>query len=416
LKIFYACGASDGIAEYERLRDAVPPAALAQTYTSQFLRLCCDHGIEALLVFRTRDKRSLTASGLRFLSRPVPFSNRTGLLYHLGQLYFELWLVWRACLYGPDVALLRDSSHWFAFGLMRLFGIRLIPTLHNTLWPPNYRARGWGSRVVRLLNARFFRTSCSSVLVVSPRVAQQVRSLTATAAPPVVRFRPYYPGEYFAGTGEPDPQARPFRILYVGRMTTGKGVLTALLVAKSLRDLGALDFRLDLCGDGPALAAVLRRIELDDLSSRVTVHGHCDAGRLLSLYQACHVVLVPTTSRFNEGLAKVAAEAVICLRPPIVSSVCPISDEIVDSAVIVGGDDPEEYVRAVECLSRDPERYNALVRNCYETRGQYLDSENSFGAAVADALGLGAGGASSRRDPGPDGHDQDEPRCLRQRQ
>ena len=65
----------------------------------------------------------------------------------LGLLRTALW-------FKADVALIDSGcTHYFVCGLFRLFGIRVIPILHNSLWPNGFPPRKLIPRMVNKLDS-----------------------------------------------------------------------------------------------------------------------------------------------------------------------------------------------------------------------------------------------------------------------
>ena len=106
-------------------------------------------------------------------------------------------------------------------------------------------------------------------------------------------------------------------------------------------------FRFDICGDGGELDALRRLVEDSSLQTVVTCHGYLDSPRLSAVLASSHAVIVPTTSRFEEGFNMVCAEAILAGRPVITSAVCPALAYIREAAIEVQPDNIDEYYQAI---------------------------------------------------------------------
>ena len=85
----------------------------------------------------------------------------------------------------------------------------------------------------------------------------------------------------------------------------------------------------------------------------VSCHGYLNSQRLSAMLAASHAVIVPTTSRFEEGFNMVCAEAILAGRPVITSQVCPALEYVRAAAVEVPPDNIEEYCQAILKLYDD---------------------------------------------------------------
>ena len=79
--------------------------------------------------------------------------------------------------------------------------------------------------------------------------------------------------------------------------------------------------------------------------------------RLSAVLASSHAVIVPTTSRFEEGFNMVCAEAIFAGRPVITSPVCPALEYVREAAVQVPPDNIEKYCQAILKLYDDQEFY-----------------------------------------------------------
>ena len=148
---------------------------------------------------------------------------------------------------------------------------------------------------------------------------------------PVVEFLPTLTFDDFSSSISSSEAV--FSYLYVGRVEKNKGV-DCLLNAFSQVKKKHSDSRLIICGDGDYLDELKTCAEEAGLLQSVSFLGHVPIGGLDSVYVHSDVVVVPTSSSFPEGFNKVALEAAMRLRPVIVTSVCPVVDEIAGFIVI----------------------------------------------------------------------------------
>lgn len=372
-------------------------------YLVQFYDTCARLGIATHVVAPTRERRRSGSADIEYW-RP-PLEERSGLLYHLGQVLHLGRFALRAVTLRCDaVVVVPSPPYWFVFLVLRLFGIAVVPSAHRVLWAKLRSPTAAQSLLLRLTK-RFFVHGCGPVLAVSEEIAEQVVGLTGGAKDDadILVFRPTYdpaafeippPADVHAAGDRPAGTAPPFRVLFVGRVERDKGVFLLLDVAQRFASEGRSDVVFDICGTGSALAELRRAVEEAGLGATVTLRGHCDRRTVLAMYAGCDVVVVPTTTDFVEGFNKVVAEAVLARRPVVTSEVCPALRTVEDAAVVVPPDQPGPYADAILRLQADRALYRTKQDACDELREQFLDPGRSWGCRFEEALSrLGLVGA-----------------------
>ncbi len=156
---------------------------------------------------------------------------------------------------------------------------------------------------------------------------------------------------------------RPVRLVFAGRLSSGKGPVRALhVLAQLVRD--GIDARLDFAGEGP-LHETLRRLTGElGLDGKVGLPGWLPQAQLRSLYQQAHFAVLPSAS---EGWPKVLSEAVAFGAVPIagaVSCIPQVLDQI-GTGVAVPFHDVDAFAAAITRFVRDPARWDAHRRNGY---------------------------------------------------
>ena len=398
LRIFYAAGPGDVIGTYRHWKNGDDdPTQVAITYSGQFYDLLRDIGAQARVVSSHPRREKLRDERVWLEHRPVPFPEAIGPLYHLGQLWSGLRLVASAVRYRADVVVTMGGGAWYTFGLLPLFGIKVIVALHGHLREVARQPRGF-SRFLWRLNRRFFRRSVSAVLFVSDSVAEQLRQITGPLDVPVVRFTPTYRRERFEGAADVRPGPGPFRVFYAGRMEENKGVFQLLDIAKGYAAAGRTDVEFDLAGSGTAVEPLQRQAEAAGIAARFRCLGHVDKPGMRRLFEQAHVVVAPTTTGSVEGLNKVVVESVLAGRPVVTSRVCPALEYVRDAVVEVPPDEAKGYGEAILRLADDQALYQEKVRGCSNATGQFYDIEQSWYATmrrVLEQVGLVPSGAEA---------------------
>jgi glycosyltransferase involved in cell wall biosynthesis len=288
--------------------------------------------------------------------------------YELSVLVYALRLLLLALRVRPQVIFVASGViDWAYLGILRLSGAKVVPILHNTLWPEGFRPKiGLRQRAYRFVWQR----CVWSTLAVSPACVRQVHAVAGPV--PVTVFKPSFPPASFV-KAEPQSLAKtPFRVMFAGRIERDKGVFDILDMAEELPHV-----EFSLCGDGQALPELQCQINGRRLEN-VTTHGKLDRTQLLSRYREAHVVIVPTRSTFAEGFAMVVAEAILLLRPVISNPVVPAAEVLRSAVISVLTDDVAGYVAAILELSGKDEAYSRLIDNAAALRPIILDDSTSL--------------------------------------
>ena len=120
-----------------------------------------------------------------------PKRKASGLSYHLSEIKYCLDLAKTARQYRADYAVVQSgTTHYFALSLFRLFGIKVIPILHNTLWPSGFPPSSWIARSILFADSLFFRWGATAILGVSPECLRQVEQVTNGIHGPLYQFSP----------------------------------------------------------------------------------------------------------------------------------------------------------------------------------------------------------------------------------
>jgi len=127
-----------------------------------------------------------------------------------------------------------------------------------------------------------------------------VSGVSASVAPMPVATDLFSPG------GERDPN----RLLFVGRLTTQKGIEGLIEALARMRHTASLD----VVGDGPLASSLATRVRELGLNERLRWLGTLSQPKLVDLYRRAAALVVPST---DEGLGLVAVEAQLCETPVV---------------------------------------------------------------------------------------------------
>jgi glycosyltransferase involved in cell wall biosynthesis len=312
-----------------------------------------------------------------FVIEHRPKRSYQGYGYHLSQIFYGLGLFATAVKFGADYAIVHSgTTHYFALSVFRLAGIKVIPIIHNTLWPAGFPPRSLASRVLLFLDGLFFRRFASATVALSPECIRQIDKVTNGKHGLIYEENAWFVEKLFPLT--PPPPVATFRLLFAGRIEQNKGVFDLLEIMKRVEQQMPDRVTLDICGDGPELETLRTRCKNLGLDSVITIHGRMMPADLRNMLTSSHASIVPTRSNFPEGLAYTAIEPILIGRPVITNPVVPAHEIIGNACLVAETDNVESYVQKILLLLRDPDLYQSLCNACASIRGRFFDQSKSL--------------------------------------
>jgi len=155
---------------------------------------------------------------------------------------------------------------------------------------------------------------------------------------------------------EPPSATRgPKVIMYIGRLTPVKNLMTVVSSFGDLVGATACDIRLVFVGDGILRETLTQRVQEMGLGGLVSFQGHVPHHKLPQLLSSAWVVVLAS---FSEGLGKAIMEAAAAARPVVASNVGGIP-EIVDDGItgtLVNPRNKDELTRALRDLLVDEDK------------------------------------------------------------
>lgn len=187
----------------------------------------------------------------------------------------------------------------------------------------------------------------------------------------------------------PEHNVRPFRVMFLGRVEEFKGVLMIPEIASRLEQDFPGQFAWKIVGGGSALGPLRSKVSALGLSN-VEATGRLPNAGVMDALGWAHVMIAPTTSGFQEGLAMTVSEGVLAGRPGVVSTVVPAWEVLGGAAIVAQAENVDSFVEAFRRLLLDPEHYEVCRRTTAEVQGQFYDVEQGLGAVLGRAIeGLG---------------------------
>jgi glycosyltransferase involved in cell wall biosynthesis len=286
--------------------------------------------------------------------------------------------------FRPDVVHLHNVYHQLSPSVLRPLAERRIPavmTLHDyKLACPSYLFLDHGRVCEACLDGRFRHAvarrckdgslAASAVLALESRLHRAVGAYDPVgvfvcpsrflagrmAAAGVYPDRLRVVG-HFVDTAGVSPKSRPGGgVVYAGRLSPEKGVDT---LVEAMGRLGHA--RLDVAGDGPQRHA-LEALAAERAPGRVRFHGRLPRERVLDLFRAAAVAVMPSRCHENQPMA--VLEAFACGLPVVVTSLGGMPELVEpgrDGHVVRPGD-PAALADALAELLAAPDRALAMGR------------------------------------------------------
>jgi len=386
LKIIYAAGPGDVVGTFNYWNNGQDdPSQVSMTFSGQFFDVCEALDAEGYIISSNPKKKQIQSGRFTLEHRPISYLGRSTVSYYLGQIFYELGIVISALKYQADVVVGGNTECFFVLSLLPKLGIQVVPSLHCVLWP-KYLPVAKSQKLLSKLNKRFFAKDCLAILSTSDDVDEQIKKITHNDSRPIVNFLSTYRRTEFDSIKLPNRDSSTFNVLFAGRIERDKGVFDLLEIAKRFKAEGRENIVFHVCGQGTELDSLRKLVKQYELESTVLLHGYCEKPEMRTMFSLSHIVIVPTTIDFIEGLNQVVVEGVLANRPVITSAVCPALSYVREAAVEVPPGDVQAYGDAILRLHDDRAFYQEKYRNCRNLQNQFYSSSHSWGTALKTVL------------------------------
>jgi glycogen synthase len=388
LKIAYISGPVDAVEVYDTWLKGSSLGYFGDSHMSAFFQVCQDNQHDAYVITTLPGAKSKTQRGTITIANIPDPKHLSGLRYHIAMPLWFVGLLPAIARFRPDlIVATAGQGYWFSLLPFNWFGVKQLPILCCTLWA-KYAAPGLPLRTLTALERPYFKHGIEVAIVASEDIAQQLRTTLRGKEPTILTFLAHYSRQQFAAFQPPEFATRPFRIFFAGRVETNKGVYDLITMAQWLKAREPGTYHFDICGDGSQLEPLRQNIAALGLQSMMTCHGFCDRPKMTKLLNASSLVVVPTTTAFEEGFNMVCAEAILAGRPLVTSAVCPALHYVKDAAIEVGPNKVEEYCQAIWEISHDKDLYERKRLACGNLKEQFFDKSNGWGSKFEEALAL----------------------------
>ncbi|MBC7139185.1 MAG: glycosyltransferase family 4 protein [Defluviimonas sp.] len=366
------------------------------TYSAQFFELVERLGAEAQIVTtypppalpepalpeaETPDRAAhLAGRGARFRFHQVPKrAPATGRrAWAAAEAAYAAAILAAVAAFDPQVVLVSTdmpSAAWAA--LKGPGGRRLVLTAHNTFWPMGRSPRG-PKGIWRRLRLTARARALDDAVCTSGECARQIAAVTGGRVQGLVEH-PQVVARY-----TPKVVGRIRKLLFLGRIESNKGIFLLLDAAAALVPRFP-DLELVFAGSGGAAAELEARIAaLGQPGLRFV--GRLGSDAVHAAIDAADLVVCPTTSAFNEGLAVVGFEAAAHGVPTLMSSVVPAAETLGAAGRVFEADSQPALRDALAALLEDPEAGARMGAALTELRAALYDRDRSWGMQLARVL------------------------------
>lgn len=255
-------------------------------------------------------------------------------------------------------------------------GRKLVVSVHNAFWPMGRKPRGVRSR----LKAALLRSQAGAIdaaVCTSQECARQVSEITDGRVTPLIEFPQVV--ERYAD----QPRAIARKLLFLGRIEKFKGVFLLLDAFMALLPEDREHLELVFAGSGSAEAELARCIEAIG-QRNIRFLGRLDGPGVHQEIAAADLVICPTKSTFNEGLALVGFEAAAHGIPALVSSVVPAAEAL--GCAVFQADSQASLVLALERLTNSKAQYQEMKERVAGVRDALYDRSMSWGSQLCKAM------------------------------
>ena len=390
-KIFYACSGPANLIRTKLFwsKGLDDPNEVAITFSGQILDYCKNSGSSIYMMSQNPDKKLHRDENITIAHRPkYSISSHGALGFHISEVMYGVRLLIAALKYRADVALIDSGvTHYFVLFLFRMFGIKVIIILHNTLWPSGFPPSRLIPRLIQWVDKWFFIYGANAIIGVSNECRNQVVSLAGSRTlPKIFQTRAQFDKSFFERVAPPQYTDKQFTIMFMGRIEKYKGVFDIVEMAEKLEQKYPNKFRWRVYGTGSDLDALKALVIEKKLSDVFNVAGWINLEQVIQAYSECHLSIVPTTSGFNEGLAMTVVESILAGRPVITSQVVPAMNEVKSACYEAVTNDVNSYVLAVERIASDQSLYESMVLACKSEGMPFLDRSNGLSSVLKQAI------------------------------
>lgn len=375
LRISYLSGTGDVVGTFRHWTDGRhDPRVPVITYSAMFYELVQELSAHAQII---TPWNSEGVSDPRFKFETIARGgSRIGVAKIASELQYTRKCIAAINRYDPHIVV--SNTDFQPLGWRSLKRNRkLILSAHNTFWPMGSRPSGLKS-LTKLAILKFQAEALDGAICTSSECQRQISSVTRNRVLGQVEF-PQLVDEFDLNAAS---SAR--RLLYLGRIEASKGVFMLLDAFSAVR-ASVPGLSLTFAGSGTAEKELVDKIAATGFHD-VRFVGNLDAKGVHAAIADSDLIVCPTMTTFNEGLALVGFEAAAHGVPSLVSSVVPAADLLGRGCVVFKADDDASLRSALVSLAADAERYQRLKAEVVKIRPSLYDRSKSWGSNLVSTM------------------------------
>lgn len=378
-RIAYVPGPGDVVGTFDHwMAGKFDPRVPVIAYSTMFYELISSLNADALVLSEPENDPVRSDPRIRFVK--IPRARPSGRFeYWANNLHFSHRVMRELRAYRPHIVLLATDAPQPLLAFIPA-GMKLVLTAHNTYWPMGRMPRSWKARL-KLSMTKLSLRRVSSGVCTSPECRNQLQTMCRSDVDLIVET----PQVLSCFSRPVRHSLKASRLLYLGRIETEKGVFDLLDAFEALAPVHP-DIRLDFAGTGSALGPLQARIASSIYSDRMRYLGQLSAPDVHAILDECDLLICPTRSSFNEGLALVVIEAAVHGVPTLLSSVVPAKDIVGDACLVFPADDAAALRDRMNEVIQDPLRFQWLRERVVIGRDAFTDRTRSWGTQLYRAF------------------------------
>ena len=389
-KLGYLAGAVDARRIYQNSVEGTQTDLFGTSYLRHFMQVCESENRDAVIVTTHECERYDTQLGrFTILNRPRP-SGRS-LQYHLRQVRWTHDILDEMEAHGVGTTVLTAAQHYWLVTLpFRKRGMKFINSYHCSIRSLGHKKLSLHEVFIRL-TSRFHLSHGDPTMVIVPTIIQELLKEAGAHKRESIQLLPDYIQEVFADFSAPPISIEPqdiIHVIYAGRITRNKGVFDILTVAEELASRRGPKICFHIHGEGDAFDSLRQAINISSHGHLVKLYGFTAGLDLKDHYARADIVIVPTRSDFDEGIAKSVVEGVLTLRPVVTSKACPSIGILSDACLEAEVDNPTSYANAIWRLANEPQLAALKVRAAANLRLMFFDPSERYDRRLRHALAL----------------------------
>ncbi len=320
-----------------------------------------------------------------------PKSKADGLRYHVAMSRWSYDRLREMEQRGATTVVLTEANQYrFTTLPFRRRGMRFVNSFHCAIRSIGHKRFSPHEALIHLSDHTHLRFGDPTMIIVDT-IGDELRRVPGHTRREVLLLKPDYRRELFQDFALPpiaSGNVNTVSVMFAGRVTKNKGVFDIVEMAELLQKRSGPKVVFHIHGKGPALDELVRRAGGSPAAANIEVHGFAEGRKLLDHYATSDIVVVPTRSSFEEGVAKSVVEGVLALRPVVTSRACPSIRMLSKACIEAEVDNPASYAEAIWRLATDPDLAREKVEAANRLREQFFDPPERYDRQLRKALAL----------------------------